>query len=83
MWKQKDWQLQVVLIELECKIDKEYTKEMIKNAKTVVGVHTTTFNEIIRKIQGMKIAFICNIKKTENKLEVYFRDSISKNIVLI
>ena len=60
---------------------------MIRNAKTVVGVythtHTTTFNEIIGKIQGIKFAFICNIKKTENKLEVYFRDSISKSIVLI
>ena len=88
IWSIKnDWQLQVVLIELECKIDKEYTKEMIRNAKTVVGVHThthtTTFNEIIGKIQGIKFAFICNIKKTENKLEVYFRDNISKNIVLI
>ena len=43
IWSIKnDWQLQVVLIELECKIDKEYTKEMIRNAKTVVGVHTHT-----------------------------------------
>ena len=57
----------------------------MKNAKTVVGVHThtTSFNEIIGKIQGIKIAFINNTKKTENKLEVYFRNSISKNIVLI
>ena len=47
IWSIKnDWQLQVVLIELECKIDKEYTKEMIRNAKTVVGVYTHTHNYI-------------------------------------
>ena len=42
------------------------------------------FNEINGKeSKGIKFAFIYNIKKTENKLEVYFRDNVSKNIVLI
>ena len=41
-------------------------------------------SEINRKEnKGITFAFIYNIKKTENKLEVYFRDNISKNIVLI
>ena len=42
------------------------------------------FSEINGKERkGIKFAFIYNIKKTENKLEVYFRDNVSKNIVLI
>ena len=42
------------------------------------------FSEINGKeSKGIKFAFIYNIKKTENKLEVYFRDNVSKNIVLI
>ena len=58
----------------------------MKNAKTAEAVREREpqFSEINRKEnKGITFAFIYNIKKTENKLEVYFRDNISKNIVLI
>ena len=62
----------------------------MKNAKTAEAVRERErerepqFSEINRKEnKGITFAFIYNIKKTENKLEVYFRDSISKSIVLI
>ena len=60
----------------------------MKNAKTAEAVRERErepqFSEINRKEnKGITFAFIYNIKKTENKLEVYFRDNISKNIFLI
>ena len=62
----------------------------MKNTETVGTVRERErerelqFSKINKKAEkGIKLALIYNIKKTENKLEVYFRDSISKNIVLI
>ena len=60
-FEMKKWQNKDV------KTNKEHTKEMNKNAKTVGRVTRITFNEIKNENEGIKLAFICDRLKDRDK----------------